>query len=485
MKKLQLVILSVLASLVLGACSNSSSNNSNSTGFAIFFHNITDAAQLDLNGDDRDYGSINFEQFGNGISLDAKTWDLDVVDPDPSDSSGDKTILETNFSVPKNERRIFALTGTLASPTLYALDLSEDTEADGADGEDKDNIYINVSHINPNKNVSLRVFFLSLTEAGAFDGSFGSLPSVAEMTLSLGQTHEDLVLGDDDQRIVIVDNTDAIVFDSGAKSLKDALHQTLLITNYVDVQQNAQVSVHYYGLGGVDGLFNEVWRDTTAGAAKGYVRIFNLLKDDAPSPLSLDVTVKNASNATVANSAGLAYGASSGYYELDPGGYKVELDATGSAAYNVLVESGVAKTMYFYSHVEGGSIEDADSPKVVVDDKRTINGGSKLTFIHLWYEEEVEDLVKVNLHLLDSPGIPDSESRKLSGAAFKSVSNLTINDDANYTAVATSTNDVISYDDVAITLNEGDNKQLVLGEGASGGAQLLDTTQDLPAAPVP
>ena len=480
MKKIQLLLSLFMATLLLAGCSNSDSNDgSTDKGYAIFFHAISGADVLDLNGDDRDYGSVSYESFSTGISLEAKTWDLEVVNPDPEDSSADVTILDTSFSVVSDERRIFALSGDLASPKLHRLALAEDTEADGDDGEDENNIYLNVSHIDPEVG-AVSVYFLDATESAEFDAS-SILPAVADATLSYGDTSSDLIFDDDNQRVVIVNSDPSVVFDSGDKDLNDALYQTLLITDYVGVDQQHVVSMHYYGLGGVDGLFHKTWRDVSSAAAVGYLRVINLLKDMdmTPPALTVDVSVEDAAAVEQASSPGLAYANSTGYFALDAGAYKVLLNVTGTTTYNVLVESGVAKTLYFYGRVESSTINEDESPKLVIDDKRVLDSNAKLSFVDLWYQEDEEDLIDLNVHLVKSGSTPDETTEVLSDVVFGSVSNATVADDLGYNLEVTNTNNITSYAWTPLPLNQGEVKQVVVYEGETGGAAVKDVTEDV------
>ena len=66
------VVLSVLM-IVCGCSNDSKKRSSNNTGTAVFFHNIDNAPEFQLDAvDEKDrngYGTVSFENFGGGILL--------------------------------------------------------------------------------------------------------------------------------------------------------------------------------------------------------------------------------------------------------------------------------------------------------------------------------------------------------------------------------------------------------------------------------
>ena len=75
MRKHAIYLLMAVLFVSLFGCSNSD-NSEKTQRSATFLHNVVDAGELYLDGDERSYGRISYGSFGNGILLDEGDWDL-------------------------------------------------------------------------------------------------------------------------------------------------------------------------------------------------------------------------------------------------------------------------------------------------------------------------------------------------------------------------------------------------------------------------
>lgn len=471
----------------IAACSNSSS--SRGTGTAVFFHNVTDAALLRLEGEDRGFGDIGFENFGGGISLTNTTYSLDIFDPvDLNDGDDDVLILgNQTFSVSRNDRHIHAIVGTYDNPQLLTLEIAEDVNDTSTDDDLEDNIYINVSHINPKITGALEVYFLSETET---NGTVNFDDLAPDMTLTFGQTSPDIILEDDDQTLIVRSNNETI-FDSGERVITDNLRQTILLG--AGGSDNVLTAFYYFG------STSQIWREQQ-NTSTGYFRLINLLLENDTTDtgagddgnltdelLELNNIVAESFSGDLENIAvadSLAFGESSDYIVLPAGSYQVSFGSGLDNNLNVEVDAGVFKSLYLYGRVESGSLTEDGSPLEYNDDKRELANQAQLSFINIGYEEDSADRRDFNIHLANPGAGPSSSTVEVANLGFLANADLSV-DDATYDIYVTTPNNATTYaTDNSVSLDSGQISQYVIVEDQNTPDsflyRLIDVTADVP-----
>lgn len=405
-KKIQMVLLVLLSTLIVTGCSSDKKSKTSQSGNVVFFHNIENAGELQLkavNTTQRNsYGVVDFQQFSSMIYLTAQSWGVDVVDNGGTTATGDDvTVLDNgSFSVPANGINIVALTGTYATSatadlTLHQLKVAKDTETSDDNAENIQ--YINVMHLHKDV-AAVDVYILSDEVSGTEDpANLASFTPVAT-NLAFGKASANIRLENTSHDYYIyvteADNPTNVLNEAGKRELLDYVYQSLLISPNYNAVKNSDITLFYYTSGGA-----EHWNDTADWTAQ--VRALN-----AVGAASIDVEATSVlSGATAISGSTLAGGDVSDYVDLDSDTdtYLVKASSGGtslSPGVPVYPSAGEKWTVIFYG-------DDTTSPETLqvmktLEDQAVITARASITVSNAGYFPTSEDAKSFDVHILRS-----------------------------------------------------------------------------------
>ncbi len=466
-------IIAVLA--LMAACSNKSSNNSlSSTGTVTFFHYVSGSSTLSLESvnNDRGLGTVEFEKFGSGIDLSVKTWDLTVTDVrEESDASDDVTVLEdSSFPVTRNRTIINALIGDYELDTVELVTLS--VAHDDEEGDDDNNLdgiaddkaqFINFSHIHSELG-PLDIYLVEPAQSGT---SLNLLTPTA--TIDFKESSESVRLDENITkyvlRVALHSAPTVEIYNSGEKTLKDYLDQTIIIAPYTGaVNTGSQITAFYYGNGN-----DQKWLATNS---QGQVRVYNALLDS----VDMDYDLTSSGNPTLNVDSNLLFKDMSPYQFVDTSAITYVVTPNdfneGSAFFDGIgpaidVQDGESWTVIFFGHVAGFGTSAAI--KVLEEDNRFSNKAT-FTFSNVAYIADIDLRLPVNVHVKLKTDPLDSDIPKFKLLAYGNHGSTTLNAVNNYEIWVTSQDELNTIaGPETFDVEGGENFHFVLIENNAGG----------------
>ena len=473
-----LVVVSFLA-----ACSNDDDGGSTSSGNNVFLHLVGDAAQLRLEGKSRNFSTLRYEQFSSSISVKEGTYRTDVVEVDQQNFVNNEILVEgTVFRVTPRRNRLQVLHGSVANNSVEVTTITLARDEDSAKNDNDENLYINVTHLYHDDNLSnVDVYFV---EGG------GDIPDAASpVTLSFGETSGDIIFDQQSQELIVTEtgNKDAIVFRSGRKVIYDAIEQGIVLGNHVGAEDST-MNAYYYA------VFNaaEIWNNQLE-SQNGYVKIVNALvdsrdEDDIAYP-NADVAITDGS--TLVDSVTVNYGTTSEYMELAASGYSLGFDDLGGFTptwtfTGLSVGADSTQTVYLYGTVDANG--PTLRPIVFNDDKRALSNYAALQLVHLSPAINEDSSAVVDIHITND-GFLDATTLVASGLQFGGSSSFYVRrpDSDSYTLAITRTEQLNTplITLPLLDLAAGDSRQFMLYNTIDNAdnISLEEVTEDIPAAP--
>jgi hypothetical protein len=475
MKKTILRMGVIVTVLFIAACSNSDKKNStSSTGTVTFFHYVNGSSTLSLEslGNDRGLGTVEFEDFGPGITLSAKTWDLTVTDiREETDASDDEIVLsDAEFAVTKNRRSIHALIGDydLDTVELVNLAVAHDIE-DGDDDNNEDGIaddkaqYINFSHIHS----ALTELDIYLVKPAQESTPLNLLEPIT--TIDFKQSSESIRLDENVTKYVLrvsLKDTDTEIYNSGERTLKDYIDQTIIIAPYTGaVDTGSQITAFYYGNG-----IDQKWLDSDS---QGQVRVYNALLDStdldyiltsSETPGGVEISsilnFKDISSYEPINTSAVTYTVTP--KDLIEG--TAFFDGIGPA---INVQDGESWTVIFFGRVAG--LETSTAIKVLEEDNRFSNKAT-FTFSNVAYIADEEQRKPLNVHVKLQTEFLDVNSVDIPLLEYGDYGNINLNSGNRYEIwVTTENNLVVKAGPEIVDVEGGENFHFVLLENDGGG----------------
>ena len=451
-----------LSSLLL-ACSNDD-DDTKDQGSIGFLHTVVDAAQIRLEGNDRNFGTFFYESLGAPIALREGGYSADIVSQDLQNSALNETIATTSFNVSPNRIRLSVLYGQIADDSVASKTfvLARDDDAASNDNE-TDERYLNVSNV--------------FTGADSVTFTFKDPDDVTLYTESLafGETSTEIMF--DTQRYVITvtnDDDDALIYQSTQQVVEDQIEQTLILANYAGISNtpDASMKAYYYGT-----VFRRVWANQL-DTAEGYLKVSSALlqkdsNDDVTTIASLDFEVFQDEEGVleedlVAISSGsVNFGTSSDYIPLAPGEYWLKVNS-GVKQYFVTMEEDVAKNVSFAGYFNAST--EAPTPLTQNVDKRLLANSVTIHFQHLATSPPNDDSpLSFDAHISPTPSL-DSSTLILAGVGPRAEAKFAVNldDSLTYKLYLTEAGDtqssVASYQ---IPVANGDGSIYLIAHNAS------------------
>lgn len=407
MKTLVNIFFAILIVASIAGCSNSSSNSGKSkkTGTVVFFHNIKDAPELQLNAigakDRNGYGTVSFEKFGNGVALKPRKWYLEVVDEQgTADTIDDEVILsDVDFSIKSKDYQIIAFTGVYntdspeqADLRMHVLTLAEDIET--KDDNEKLIQYINVSHLH--KDLGLLNIYLVDEEHSTDnlslltpDGTIAFGESTSAIRLQRAANKKAYYY----LRIAAAEAPDIEIFNSGERELMDYEKQTILVSPNLSNVGSSSAVAFYYGSG-----FTKKWYDKDDNI--GALRVFNGLKDSLDLDAIADSIVNDSYDRNLAN--GIGFGQASSFItnmvaEIDT--YTVKA-TNGSIPVSTQIPVDVGSAEYWTVVFYGRTNDAAGIP--VKEARNSTGSQASVTFTNAAYFADENKIKPFNVHIKKS-----------------------------------------------------------------------------------
>ena len=461
----------LLALAVVAGCSNNGGGGkSRKNGTAIFFHNIEDAPELQLNAvdhkDRNGYGTVKFETFSSGVSLKPKTWNLEVEDEQgTTDSTDDEVLLQDQqFTIQSKKSNLIVFTGVYdtdkpeeADIQMHTFEIAEDSEKDDDDEELVQ--FINVSHAHKD----LGPLDIYLVHESQGTDNLDLLTPVG--TIAFGEsTAEDIRLErlrtqqpDYYLRIALASNPGVEIYNSGERGLDDRERQTILISPNLSDVGSSSIVAFYYGSGYVEKWFD---KDDNIGA----LRVFNGLFDSTQLDVEADHIVNDSYDRALGQD--LAFGDVSSYVtnmvaEVDTYTIKALEGLTPvSTQIPVDIDSAEYWTVVFYGRV-------ADAAGIPVKELQNASGSqASITFTNAAYFEDDEDSRDYNIHIKKANDNLNSFSVDISALSPGTYSNI-VKPKGSYQIYVTTTNNQNIIDSLSIDLLPNTNYHFVIVEDAA------------------
>ena len=403
-------LLSLSVILFISACSNDDDDD-NRDGNSVFLHLVTDAAQVRIEGNDRNYGTLRFEQFSSSVALTEGGYTVDLVEIDQQNLANNETIArDVKFNVRPDRNKFQVIYGAIAQNNAQIASLEMARDDDFADEDNDENIYFNVTHLYTGANRPDVDIYLARDGADAAEATL-------QASLSFAETSDEIVIDESSQELIVVlagtspSDSANIVYRSGREVIYDAREQAIVLAESVGLESNT-IAAYYYAVG----FSPEIWRNQLDGKT-GLVKFVNALvdvEDDITSYLD-SVTVSALSDS--ASATDVAYGSSSEYQEIATGNYRLSFDAGVSTSWsdNLRIGAGVAQTVYFFGDVDQSG--PLTAPLKSTDDFRQLSNYASLQLVHLVPGDSDEDAPVVDLHLTKD-GFLDASTLIASGLQF-------------------------------------------------------------------
>jgi len=467
-----------LAIMLVSACSNNNDSRKG-TGFNSFLHLVTDAAQLQLEGDKRNYGELRYEQAGALIDLQEGSHKADLVEKDQQNSVNDNILVPNiSFGTAENRTRLHVLNGSIAANNieLNTIVLARDKDLAENDNELAE-IFINITHLYRGG----QALEVSLTDDAG---------NTQTVSLNYGETSDDIMLTRQTQTL-IVSASGVELYNSGEQTINDALEQGIVLADYAGLSGNG-LSAYYYSPSYIAGV--ETWRDQSVGET-GLVKVVNALIDvTGDTPVYHDVTasiVKLGDSSEVVAPFTAVYGETGEYNTpLETGNYTLDITAPTPYSYIFNVGADTAYTLYALGLLDDRGI--TSNPVILKDDKRALTNFASLQIVHLAssVDADVSSQI-VDVHVLYDDQRPTATTLLASGLAVGGNASVYVNSPVAgraYTLMILPTGDYDSflakYAFVSSAdygeLEAGDARQLVFYRNVSPIYNIKEVTKDTP-----
>jgi hypothetical protein len=464
----------IMSLLMMVACSNSDSGNNSSslTGTVTFFNYVTGSSTLSLEsiGRDRGLGTVDFEKFGPGIALKVQSWDLTVTDLREDSNGYEDVVLENvSFTPIKKRRTIHALIGDydLETVELVNLTLAYD-EQRGDDDGDEDGFrddkaqYINFSHIHSDLG-QLDIYLVEPSQSGT---ALSSLTPTA--VVDFKESSAAIRLEESITKYFLrisLHGTNTEIYNSGERTLKDYLEQTIIIAPYTGaVSTGSQITSFYYG----DGKSSK-W---LASNSQGQVRVFNAIQDTN----GLDYILTSSGAPTINVDSNLLFKGLSPYEPVNTSAvtYLVTpedaiegttfFDGLGPA---INVEDGESWTVIFFGRVD--ALQTSSAIKVYEEDN-VFSNKATFTFSNVAYVFDEDNRKSFNIHVKTPSEFLDASSVDIPLLEYGDYGSINLNAGNNYEIwVTDDKNLVVKAGPTTFAVDGGENFHFVLIENNLGG----------------
>ncbi len=482
------VFLVLLAATFFIACSNDDDDRKGQ-GDVTFLHLITDASQVRVESDSRNYGEYYYEQFGFGQTYTEGGYSVTLVERDLLNPGVKREIGSGSFTVGSNRLRVSVLHGQIENASsentvaMTTVRLAYDSDQGRSDNDDVR--YVNVSNFFDGTNSETVTIYLQ-------DDLTSDYKQTAHtVQLAFGETSETFELDRQLYTLVVEDSTGTEIYNSGQKAISDQLEQGIIVANYAGLQGTPEDSMKAYYIGS-NAALNEDWGNQNS-SVDGYVKVVNTLIEKQPDDTvvfldidQVDVYATSDPNTIVksipAAASATNYGFTSIYEAFVGGEYFMKLTIDGVASetrYYVTVDSDEAKNVSFYGYYSNAS---AQNPKVTAVDKRDLSSVTIIEFQNFVTQLPTDNLgFSAALHVVRSGQIPSLATEVIPAVVPGATVSFAValEDASTYELVITETG-AYSPSLAAAQITNDETMFAVAFNSTGGGIELKDMAEDIP-----